>query len=648
LKIYTKYCAIMGSFKYKNAIFLKSRTSHGARVGNRRIDITPDRSLIKKLGRIGYRTEQAIAELVDNSIDARVAGTREEVGVELDFGRRRIIVRDDGAGMGLDALRRAWVLGSSPHAASGRLGMFGIGMKSACSALGRSFSTRTTVMGSTVELTAAYDENRWLGGKGGWPGLDVEESSAEASAHGTTVSVSDLSVALYRGQASHIRASFGRRYAHYIFDGQVRITVNGRLCVPIEPDIDVGSKVPLDIDLPGGNRAHGWAAILRGRPTGADSGFGLYRNGRLVTSHARLGAGAMAHMPWVVGELHLDHVPVNVLKTGFLTDSAAYRDAMGAVLASPAIRELATMSARRKGGEPDHALALDGGGAAARLPRLGDAASRRLLHALSDSGPIGSGRMPVVLEDADSGVYRVVGSGANAVIAVNRNSGLFRAFRNPVYLLGMLRIEARALSGHPDAQRLLSDRNREWEGFVSERSRAGAAHGRARSRDTLPESLAELRDMITSRSSARFQFTALSILWPFLNNLYRVMTHTVYTARGAGHELKGIISGYDGYRTLLDPNSAQVRVTHDAMDGGSLVVIRERHDVPKSTAATYSKAWVDLYAEAKRGCSGVYERELEMFWDLEAYSLMSKDEVLRFAKRRKLGAEIREYLGGGR
>lgn len=611
----------------------------------RRIDVTPGKSLVKKPGKLGYSTEQAIAELVDNSIDARIAGTREEVGVELDFERRRIAVRDDGVGMDLDGLRRAWVLGSSHAHGARRLGAFGIGMKTACSALGRSFSTRTTVMGSTVELTAKCDEDRWLGGKGGWPGLEVEESITEAGTHGTTVSVSALGVALYGGQASHIRASFGRRYAHYILGGQVRLTVNGRLCVPTEPTIDTGSRVAIDIELPGGNRVHGWAALLRRRQAGSDYGFSLYRNGRLVTSHAKLGAGTLPPMPWVVGDLHLDHVPVNVLKTGFLTDSASYREALGAVLASPAVKRLAKMSAGHMGKEPDHASALDGGKPAARLPRLGDGASRRLLHALSETGPIGSGHMPIVLEDADSGVYRVVGSGSSAMVAVNRNSALFRAFRNPVYLLGMLRIEASALSGHPDAQRLLADRNTEWERFVSERSSAGPASRRARPRDTLPENLFELRDLIASRLSAHFQFTALSILWPFLNNLYRVMTHTVYTAHGSGPALKGIISGHDGYRTLLNPDSAQVRATHGAMDGGSLVVIRERYGVPKSTAATYFKAWVDLYAEAKRGCSGVYEGELEMFWDLEAYGLMSEDVVLRFARRRKLGSEIRGYLG---
>lgn len=611
----------------------------------RRIDITPDKSLIGKLGRIGYSTEQAIAELVDNSVDARVAGTREEVGVELDFGGRRITVRDDGVGMDLGGLRRAWVLGSGRAAGGGRLGAFGIGMKSACASLGRSFSTRTTVAGSEVEITAAYDEDRWLGGQDGWRGLEVAESRADAGAHGTAVSVSGLTAPLYRGQASRIRASFGRRYAHYIFDGQVRITVNGRLCVPAEPHIDTATREALDIPLAGGNRVRGWAALLRGRQAGTDYGFSLYRNGRLVASHAKLGVAAGPRMPRIVGELHLDHVPVNVLKTGFLADSAEYREAARAVMKSPEVRGLARASAGRARAGPDHALALDGVSAAARLPRLGDRATGLLLDRLSGSGPVGSGPMPVVLEDAGTGVYRVVGSGPGAMVAVNRNSALFRAFRNPVYLLGMLRIEARALSAHPDAQRLLSERNAEWERFVSGLSRACHAPARARARDTLPGNLAPLRGLIESRLSGRFQFTALSILWPFLRNLYRVMTYTVYVAPGSGPAAEAIISAHDGYRALLNPDSGRVEATREALDGGAIVVIRERSGVPRSTAAAYSKAWVDLYAETKRECSGVYESELDMFWDLDNYGLMSEDEVLRFAKRRKLAAEIGRYLG---
>ena len=52
------------------------------------VDVTPDKSLIKKLGLVGYRTDQAVAELVDNSIDARIEGETCRISLQLDFGRR--------------------------------------------------------------------------------------------------------------------------------------------------------------------------------------------------------------------------------------------------------------------------------------------------------------------------------------------------------------------------------------------------------------------------------------------------------------------------------------------------------------------------------------------------------------------------------
>lgn len=45
---------------------------------NIQVDITPDKSLVQKLGFVGYRTEQAVAELLDNSIDARISDEKEQ------------------------------------------------------------------------------------------------------------------------------------------------------------------------------------------------------------------------------------------------------------------------------------------------------------------------------------------------------------------------------------------------------------------------------------------------------------------------------------------------------------------------------------------------------------------------------------------
>lgn len=117
---------------------------------NRRVDITPDKSLIKKLGLVGYRTEQAVAELVDNSIDARLDGT-ENIWVRLDYKLGRITVSDDGAGMDTDALRDALTIARETKG-EGNLGQFGLGMKSACSSLGKAFVLTTATPGSRYAL----------------------------------------------------------------------------------------------------------------------------------------------------------------------------------------------------------------------------------------------------------------------------------------------------------------------------------------------------------------------------------------------------------------------------------------------------------------------------------------------------------------
>ena len=123
------------------------------------VDITPDKSLMQKIGAAGYRTEQAVAELVDNAIDARLPDEAERISVVLDFVNRTITVSDDGRGMTLEGLRRGLTIAQAgDRAQSGAdLGAFGIGLKSACAALGKSFTIVTSTDRSKSEYVAEYD-----------------------------------------------------------------------------------------------------------------------------------------------------------------------------------------------------------------------------------------------------------------------------------------------------------------------------------------------------------------------------------------------------------------------------------------------------------------------------------------------------------
>ena len=54
------------------------------------IDVTPDPSLMPKLGQTGYNIPQAIAELIDNAIDARFDDRPLRVTVKI--GKRVVLV----------------------------------------------------------------------------------------------------------------------------------------------------------------------------------------------------------------------------------------------------------------------------------------------------------------------------------------------------------------------------------------------------------------------------------------------------------------------------------------------------------------------------------------------------------------------------
>ncbi|MDR2317577.1 MAG: ATP-binding protein [Pseudomonas sp.] len=128
------------------------------------------------LSRIGYTIEEAIADLIDNSIDASASSILVRFvhdGVEI----RRILIGDNGSGMNKGQLLSAMQFGSDRERASDALGKFGMGLKTAALSQGRSltvvskqnrkitscrWTTKSIASGWNCEILDSKGAKAWL------------------------------------------------------------------------------------------------------------------------------------------------------------------------------------------------------------------------------------------------------------------------------------------------------------------------------------------------------------------------------------------------------------------------------------------------------------------------------------------------------
>lgn len=612
------------------------------------VDITPDKSLISKLGRTGYRTEQAVAELVDNAIDARFEGTKEKITVDLDFRGGRITVADDGRGMGARALGDAFIIARDPG--KGGLGRFGMGMKSACSSLGEAFEVSTTEAGSESMFTAKYNEKEWLGDDSlGWKNFEISERTADRDGHGTTVSISALRVPLYPNQAPNFRKRFGIRYGPHLADGLVEISINSRACKPASPELRDGTRHDISIDLPSGKRITGWVGVLEKRSIKGDYGIHLYWRGRLVKAFAKFGIRRHPAVAGVVGKLFLDHVPVNFHKTGFIKETREYAEAEECFHKDPSLIEAIRVCSSGGGDGVRIQDVFEDCPAKPSISMMGiEKAESFLRGAKGFAAKRGDFGMDVRFVEGHGGIYKAESVPEGARITVEKNSAAFKAFRNPLLLLGWIGIEAELLAaGIRDPEAFVAERNRRWSEFVEQ----SALHGAGRSARpvkipastpnySLSDELTDLHDALIEGFGHRFQFTAACTLSPFMRNVYRRAVYTLHVPKGTGDQILDVVG--DGFATLVEPSSAEVYAVLDLRD--RVIVVRETAERLTSTWASPEKAWMDLYREAAKGIT-MYADELDWVFDeLVDSGLVNPATVRALAKRRGVSRDIEPYL----
>lgn len=117
-------------------------------------NIIPDAaSFYFAIRNMGYKNKDAIADIVDNSIDANASN----IWITID-NLNQIFIADDGIGMDEDTLREAIRLGGKKnHDSKTELGKFGLGLNTASLSIGKSIRVITKQNGKYNTATLDYD-----------------------------------------------------------------------------------------------------------------------------------------------------------------------------------------------------------------------------------------------------------------------------------------------------------------------------------------------------------------------------------------------------------------------------------------------------------------------------------------------------------
>lgn len=292
------------------------------------VDAVPAPRLMQTIGATALAPTSAVAELVANSLDARLEGRH--VRIEVRVNDVRIEVVDDARGMTLEVLREALRLGvdMDAHAATrnGRMGTYGLGMKTAAASLGDRWGliTRPVDASTPVEYRAEFDLRAWA--KRGWSReawtIALEETSPDTkgplgeASHGTVIWIEALRTQHHLPGAYLLHLS--KAFAPFLKKGNA-VFVNGQEVAVPEPKFAEGTyhRFETVVDEARGWAVRGWVALDTKTHNDGMFGIDLYRNDQLIELRNKDFFKAHLMTSRIVGEAHLDFVPVNFNKVDF-------------------------------------------------------------------------------------------------------------------------------------------------------------------------------------------------------------------------------------------------------------------------------------------------------------------------------------------
>jgi ribosomal protein L40E len=305
----------------------------------------------------------------------------------LKSGDATIVIADNGRGMTIDGVRESVRAGFSGNDPISKLGLFGMGFNVATARLGAVTRFLTTRVGDSEWIGVEIDVDKI---PEGFEVPVIHEPKDSPAEHGTRVEISRLEPLAERltrpAAQDKLRATLGDVYAYLLAEGGFRLYVNsiavkprrhcvwsaersvtrGRETIPARIEVDEVLADSAVCRLCGTwqeadntkcercdseqlevreRRVHGWLGVQRYLDP-KEFGIDFLRNGRKILRYDKSlfqwrdpddprGQGDTeypielpANQGRLVGEIHLDHVPVIYTKDSFDTNDRAWRKAV--------------------------------------------------------------------------------------------------------------------------------------------------------------------------------------------------------------------------------------------------------------------------------------------------------------------------------
>lgn len=289
----------------------------------KKFNIVPDIRLLVDIGQANYQVPEAVSELIANSMDAKVP--ERAIQIEVQINNQFVSIIDDGKGMTRDILGEALRLAAQMDQITGntetRKGMYGLGMKAACSSLGSHWKIVSRPPGDSNEYSIELDLNDWLRKKNrqGWEvevatsKYDPKTSVLENRDHGTAIIITKLRDTETFHTAVIEKLSMA--YRPHLLAGD-KIVVNGNEVKAKSYDLIDNRTWKIDLEV-NGHKITGWYGLDTRTHNDGNYGINIYREGQLVEAWNKDFLRQHLMSSRVVGEIELPFIAANFHKLGF-------------------------------------------------------------------------------------------------------------------------------------------------------------------------------------------------------------------------------------------------------------------------------------------------------------------------------------------